>query len=105
MNLPISCAAASLPPTLQGYVAPATGLDAPRAIPPAERIIRQLTEHIKAALSTRGTDGNRSFDVDVSATRAEEQDLATALWALQKSGYSAAVRHLGHDRQVVTLSW
>lgn len=105
MTNPCIRAAASLPPTLQGYVALATSTEAPRAIPPAERIVRQLTEQFKAALATRGTGDDRSFETDVTVTRAEEKDLATAIWALHKCGYSAVVSHLANDRRVVTLSW
>lgn len=100
-----SATATSLPETLQIYVARATDIEAPRTIPPAERIVRQLTEYIKAALATRGTGDDRSFDVDVTASIAEEKDLATALWALHKCGYSTIVRHLANGRRVVTLSW
>lgn len=105
MNYQITRAAASLPPTLHGYVALAACAEAPRAIPPAERIVRQLTEQFKAALATRGTGDDRSFETDVTVTSAEEKDLATALWALKKCGYSTVVRHRANDRRVVTLSW
>jgi hypothetical protein len=98
-------ASASLPSSLRAYVAPAPDLEAPRAIPPAERIIRQLTAHIKVALATRGTGDDRSFEVDVTATSNEEQDLATALWALHKCGYSAVAHTRENGRRVVALSW
>ena len=105
MNDQFLQATASLPSSLRDYVAPAPDPAAPRAIPPAERIIRQLTENIKAALATRGTGEDRRFEVDVIANSFEEQDLATALWALHKCGYSAVVRHLENGRRVVALSW
>lgn len=105
MNDQFSRAAASLPLPLQDYVAIATGAEAPRAIPPAERIVRQLLDQIKAALATRGTGVDRSFELDVTVTSNEEKDLATALWALHKCGYSTVVNHLAHGRRVVTLNW
>lgn len=105
MNSQLGGASASLPAPLQDYVELADAVTAPRAIPPAERIVRQLIEQFKAARATRGTGDDRSFEADVSATSAEEEDLATALWALHKSGYSTAVRHLANGRRVITLSW